>query len=196
MDTAALAQVVEVLSEAFHDYPVMRWVLGTGGDYDARLRTLVGFFVQARVLRSEPILLEPDRGRPSAAALVSFPGRVTSPASMDDLREAVWRELGSGPRRRYTAFGEACLPLSAPVPQFHLNMVGVSAEARGTGAGRRLIERVQALSAASDWSQGVGLTTEDPANVPLYQYLGYAIVGHARVSSELETWAFFRPDAE
>jgi GNAT superfamily N-acetyltransferase len=196
VEESALAQVVGVLCEAFHDYPVMRWVLGKDGDYEGRLRTLVGFFVQARVLRSEPILMEPESGRASAAALVSFPGRVTSPASMDDLRDAVWRELGPGPRGRYAAFGEACLPLSAPVPQVHLNMVGVSAAARGTGAARRLIERVHALSAAEEWSQGVGLTTEDPANVPLYQHLGYTIVGHARVSSHLETWAFFRPDAE
>jgi hypothetical protein len=38
------------------------------------------------------------------------------------------------------------------------------------------------------------LTTEDPANVPLYESFGYEITGHARVSADVETWAFYRPD--
>lgn len=194
MQNVVPAEVVEVLAEAFHDYPVMRWVLGPEGDYARRLRSLVGFFVEARVLRSEPILVEPLGGRPTAAALVSFPGRVRSPPPIDELRAAVWNELGSGPRERYERFGGACMPLALAVPQVHLNMIGVTGAARGTGVARRLIERVHELSATQEWSRGVGLTTEDPANVPLYEHLGYRVVGHARVSEELETWAFFRPD--
>lgn len=45
-------------------------------------------------------------------------------------------------------------------------------------------------------SGGVSLTTEDPANVPLYENFGYEITGHARVSAEVETWAFYRPDRQ
>jgi alkyl hydroperoxide reductase subunit AhpC len=36
-------------------------------------------------------------------------------------------------------------------------------------------------------SCGVTLTTEDPTNVPIYEHVGYAIVGTARVSETLET---------
>ena len=35
---------------------------------------------------------------------------------------------------------------------------------------------------------------EDPANVSLYQYFGYEIVGNAMFAPEYETWAFFRRD--
>jgi len=30
--------------------------------------------------------------------------------------------------------------------------------------------------------------------VPIYQHLGYEIVGHATVAPDLRTWGFFRPD--
>ena len=40
--------VVSVLSEAFYDYPVMRYVLGAHADYDRRLRAFVDFAVTAR----------------------------------------------------------------------------------------------------------------------------------------------------
>jgi hypothetical protein len=40
----------------------------------------------------------------------------------------------------------------------------------------------------------VTLSTEDPKNVPVYQHVGYGVVGQARVTDDLETWFFFRPD--
>ena len=41
---------------------------------------------------------------------------------------------------------------------------------------------------------GVTLTTEDQANVSLYEHLGYEVVGQETVAPELRTWGFFRPD--
>ncbi|MCH8811322.1 MAG: hypothetical protein IID07_05790, partial [Gemmatimonadetes bacterium] len=50
-------EVTRVLCEAFYDYPVMRYVIGGGqADYGRRVRTLVHFFVMARVLRNEELL--------------------------------------------------------------------------------------------------------------------------------------------
>jgi hypothetical protein len=40
----------------------------------------------------------------------------------------------------------------------------------------------------------VTLSTEDPANVPLYQHFGYQVTGHTRVAPALEAWVFFRPN--
>ena len=41
---------------------------------------------------------------------------------------------------------------------------------------------------------GVTLTTEDQANVSLYEQLGYEVVGQVVVAPELRTRGFFRPD--
>ena len=74
-----VADVVSVLSEAFFDYPVMRFILGTEPDYSARLERLVTFFVMARVLRDGALLGVRGPRRLEAAALVAHPGAATRP---------------------------------------------------------------------------------------------------------------------
>ena len=52
--------LTDVLCDAFHDYPVMRFIVGerdSDDTYDDRLRRLVRFFVSARTLRGDPALL-------------------------------------------------------------------------------------------------------------------------------------------
>jgi GNAT superfamily N-acetyltransferase len=188
-------QIVHVLCDAFHDYPVMRLVLGTtAGPSDSRLRRLIAFFVMARALRDEPMLGVYSGSTLAAAAIASYPDRPVHPPELDTLREAVWRELGSAERERYEACGRVWQSLAVDVPHIHLNMIGVRGSAQGRGLGRLLLDRVHRLSGETPGSMGVTLTTEDPANVPLYERAGYEIVGHAPLAPDVETWSFFRPD--
>ena len=190
-----VGEVVGVLCESFFDYPTLRFVLRPApGRYEKQLRALVHFFVMARVLRGEVLLgIGDDKGL-AAAALVSRPNGPEAPPELGHLREKLWAELGASARSRYEAFGAACAPFQVAAPHIHLNMVGVRRGAQGEGLGRRLIEHVHALSREDSQSAGVKLTTEDPANVSLYEYLGYEVVGQAVVAPELTTWGFFRPD--
>lgn len=187
--------VADVFCDAFRDYPVMRWVVGAAGDaYEARLRTLIGLFVAARALRGEPMLaIEVDR-RLVAAATVSFPGQGEEPAAMAAVREATWGELGAEARARYERCGVAWQAFDVEGPHTHLNMIGVRPAQRGKGLAALLLAEVHELSRTSPGSQGVTLTTENAANVPFYQKAGYHVVGQARISPELETWSFFRPE--
>ena len=186
---------VDVLCDAFHDYPVMRHVLGPGGDYDARLKTLVGMFVAARVLREEPVLAVRDGGEVVAVAIVTLPGSRPSPQSFLNLREAVFRELGDDARIRYEAYGAVASTLLPTEPQHHLNMIGVRHTHMGRGLARILLEAVHDLARADKNSAGVSLSTELKKNVALYEYFGYTVIGHARVTDDLETWGFFRRHA-
>ena len=190
-----MPEVTRVLSEAFYDYPVMRYVLGEHhNDYEQRLSTLVHFFVMARVLRDEDLLGTMAGADLAATALVSYPGRRESPDELAVLRDNVWDELGSETWSRYAAFGAACAPFEVPNPHIHLNMIGVSRAAQGSGLGRVLMDHVHGMSLGDPLSEGVTLTTEDSSNVPLYEHFGYRVVGHAHVPPGLETWGFFRPD--
>ena len=184
-----------VLCEAFHDYPVMQWVLApAGADYDRQLARMVGFFVAARTFRGEPLLGIDHEGSLGAVAMLSDPNGPPIPTELGAEREAMWSDLGQEARSRYEAFGAACAPLLVTEPHLHLNMIGTRVEARGKGYGRVLLEFVHAMSERDPDSGGVSLTTEDPANVPLYESFGYSITGRARVSPEVETWAFYRPN--
>ena len=92
LSTAQTEDAVSVLCDTFRDYPVMRYVLGSNGNYDRRLRTLIGFFVSARVYRDEPVLGVYGRtGTLSATALVSLlPDKREAPDALATRREQVW----------------------------------------------------------------------------------------------------------
>jgi GNAT superfamily N-acetyltransferase len=196
LSAADVEAATDVLSESFHDYPVMRWVIGgSGPEYKRRLRRLIGYFVDARILRDEPLLGVDSGPDLAAVAMISYPDGPASPDELAARRESVWTDLGSEARGRYETFGAAFAPLLVTVPHIHLNMIGVRREERGRGYGQRLLESVHAHSATLPGSRGVSLTTEDPANLPLYAKFGYEQTGHAVVADGLETWAFFRPDA-
>jgi len=183
-----------VLCEAFHDYPVMRFVLGAGPDYDRRLRTLIGFFVTARILREDLILgCTDNRGDLAAVALVTLPVRGDPPEALAVRREAVWQELGSAERTRYEAFGAAAQEFHIGAPHHHLNMIGVRPSHLGRGHANPLLHQVHALADQDPNSCGVSLSTESERNVKLYEHFGYHRLGYARVAAELETWAMFRP---
>jgi ribosomal protein S18 acetylase RimI-like enzyme len=188
-----VSRVIDTLTQAFRDYPVMRYVLGDcGEEYDVRLRTLVGFFVMARALRDEPLFGIPENDQLCAAAIVSYPERAESPEELGVLREQVWAEVGHDARVRYDRCGQIWRPLGIETPHIHLNMIGVLPSHQGRGLARRLLDHVHGLSRSTPGSEGVTLTTEDPGNVAIYRRVGYEVVGHARVAPELETWAMFR----
>jgi GNAT superfamily N-acetyltransferase len=187
-------EAVAVLCDAFQDYPVMRYVLGPANGYERRLRSLIGYFVAARVLREELVLGVYDEGGILAAvALVTLPGERELPEALLLKREAMWERLGAAERQRYEAFGEAAGQFTVDAPHHHLNMIGVRQSHAGRGFGRQLLDGVHGLSRGDAGSCGTTLSTESAANVPLYQKFGYRLLGHARVAEELETWAFFRP---
>jgi GNAT superfamily N-acetyltransferase len=187
-------QAVTVLCDAFHDYPVMRYVLGPGDGYDRRLRTLIGFFVSARVFRQEPVLGIYDRdGTLAAAALVTLPGERPVPEALSIHRESMWQELGPAERERYEAYGSACAQFAVEAPHHYLNMIGIRRSHMGRGLARNLLDAVHQMSDADDGSAGVSLSTEAAQNLPLYEHFGYRQLGHAVVGPGLETWVFFRP---
>lgn len=195
LDVSHAAQSVDVLFEAFSDYPVMRYMLGPAeGDYEDSLRRLIHYFVMARFLRTEPVLGVLDGSDAVASAIVTLPGDRQPPPEMAELREQVWAAIGPVARSRYEEYGEACLEFELDAPTYHLNMIGVREAARGRGLGRLLIEAVHRMSLDDALSTGVTLTTEVAENIPLYEHLGYEIIGHARFGVGVETWGFFRPD--
>lgn len=194
LEPVAQDDIVGVLCDAFADYPVMRDVIGESGQYERDLRTLISFFVGCRVLRADPLFGVRGPDGLVAAAIVSRP-EVPSPASVTELREETWTRLGEEARARYTEFGEATAGFDVDEPHIHLNMIGAASSARGKGFGRTLLEAVHAYSAGDPTSCGVSLTTEASANVSLYEYFGYEVVGEARIREAFTSWGLYRRDA-
>jgi GNAT superfamily N-acetyltransferase len=193
-----LVEIVSVLSDAFQDYPVMRYVLGpdvpgVGAPYKVRLHRLVQLFVSARAYRNEPMMGVRDAsGGLVAAAVMSLPKSPTPLPAFIALREAVWAELGPEARSRYDAYVAAANFFAAMPPHHHLNMIGVRRAQQRSGLAREVLDAVHRLPSEDPESAGVSLTTERFENVAFYERFGYKVVGHARVGPELETWGLFR----
>jgi ribosomal protein S18 acetylase RimI-like enzyme len=192
-------EAVDVLSEAFFDYPVMRYVIGdVGEDYSRRLRHLVSFFTEARFTRKDLVLAVIEAGKMVAVASINLPreGPLEFSGGIDPLephRQKVWTDLGPEARVRYEEYGAAAASAPFPDPHYHLGMIGVRRDAAGKGHARRLLDYLHRLSADHPSSLGVSLATENPRNVSLYEHFGYSIVSHEKVG-DMETWGFFRPD--
>jgi ribosomal protein S18 acetylase RimI-like enzyme len=190
--TAAL--VTSVLCESFHDYPVMRFVLGDTVHYDRQLDRLIGLFVAARTLLDDTVLGVMMGAQLVAVATTSNPAQPAHP-QLAELRAEVWNSLGADAAARYQQCVQGWDSMASQVPQLHVNMIGVRREYQGQGLARRLLEQVHELAAQSGTAEGVSLTTEHPQNVAFYQHLGYHIIGQAQIAPGLQAWSFFRPNA-
>jgi hypothetical protein len=77
-------------------------------------------------------------------------------------------------------------------PHYFLGMLGVTKQNHGKGYSRPLLDEVKRMSASDSGSTGVCLTTEDEANVCLYQHFGYQVISESDID-ELHSWCMFLP---
>ena len=188
-------QVVDVLCAAFVGYPVMRHVLADAGtDYDDRLRTLIGFFCNKRLIRDWPVLGVRRDGALAAAALVSEPGSAPTPTEVEALRADVAARIGAAAWQRLERYERESDRDAPEEPHHFLGVIGVHPESQGLGFGRILMDEVARMSRDHPHSTGVCLNTESRHNVRFYEHLGYRVIGHRAIDG-LETWCMFLPDS-
>jgi GNAT superfamily N-acetyltransferase len=188
-----LDDVVDVFADAFAGYPVMRHTVGPNGDVAARERRLVRLFVTRRVARGGPMYGVWRAGAGCAvlgAILLTYPNEPETPEVARISAEA-WAELGDDARVRYDEYARASNFFAAYPPHLHLNMIGVRRSRKGTGLGRRLLEKTRELAEADLRLAGVSLTTEIPRNVELYRHFGYEVVGQAAFGPGITTWGMY-----
>jgi len=185
-------EVVGVLADAFSNYPVMRFVLGPGGNTAPRLAQLIGFFVFRRIRLGGPMFgVRDEMAALVGAAVMTLPFEPQAPADVLQKRDEVWNSLGQDCRERHDIYGAHAKTVLVSEPHHHLNMIGVRHSRHGDGLARPLLEA--AIDLANDPnSAGLTLTTETPANVRLYQHFGFEVSGHVQIAPELETWGLFR----
>lgn len=200
LSPAPVDEIVDVMADAFRGYPVMRFVVGSGGDAGevaARERRLVDLFVRRRIARGGPAFGVCERGQAggvdiAGAAVLTLPVEPDPPAEVAEMAAAAWRDLGDDARLRYEVYAAAASTVGVAEPHHHLNMIGVRPVHLGKGLSRPLIEAVLRLAEVDQASAGVSLTTEMPRNVDLYRHFGFDVTGEADVAPGLHTWGMFR----
>ena len=184
--------VVDVLCHSFREYPVMRFVLGPDGDHEERLRSLIEFFTDVRFAMEWPVLGVVVGEEVVAVALVNEPHDKTFLERFQEGLDRVKAQLGEAAFHRLGRFEGAAEVNESRELHYFVGMLGVLPEEQGRGYARLLLEYVRRLSEDAGCA-GVALSTEDPANVPFYEYMGFEVVGQGSVDG-LSTWAMWWPN--
>ncbi len=186
-------EVVSVLCSAFHDYPVMRFVLkSTGANYENDLKALVGFFCEVRLTRNWPVLgIRAEDGTLIAAALVN--DLVLHPLPLPDQPlQQLKKTIGEEAYERLVAYENQSSIGEPKVPHHFLGMIGVDPHHQKKGYAGALMSFVKEMAGKNPESNGVCLSTEIPSNVPFYEGFGYHVISEADVG-ELHSWCMFLP---
>jgi GNAT superfamily N-acetyltransferase len=187
-------RVIDALAAAFHDYPVMRFVLSDAGDeYDQRLSYLIGFYCDKRLIHGWPVLGIRHGPELVAVALVTAPGGVSESPEFRRTHLELARAIGRDAYDRMARYERESSGQEPKEPHYFLGMLGVAPGHQGSGYGRILLEHIQVMSEEHSISTGVSLSTEDSSNVAYYQRAGYRVLGEADVD-EIHTWCLFRPN--
>lgn len=185
--------VVELLVSAFFDYPVMRYVVGEE-DYRSRVRNLICGYTDMRLDHGWPVLGCRIDGELGAAALISPSGGMPDPAVVGRLEDGLRAAIGHEAYERMERFEAASDANEPDGPHHFVGMLGVLPRAQGNGLGRAVLDAVKGMAVA-DGLRGVSLSTEDPANLPFYEHMGFSVIGHADLGG-LETWSLAWPAPE
>lgn len=189
-----LDEAANVLVRAFEDYPLMRYFFeDKGNDYFRCVRDAMHFVCAARLTLGYSLKGVEEEGRLVAVACINHPEEKEWPASLENDMNTLMESLGEQAATRLGQFGELVGAHHPQQPHFYLVAVGVEPQAQGKGYGRALLELVQEMSQAHPFSTGVGLDTETPLNVPLYQHFDYQVTGQGKLE-EIDIWFFFRPN--
>jgi ribosomal protein S18 acetylase RimI-like enzyme len=184
-------QVVSVLSAAFHDYPVMRFVLkSTGANYEKDLNALVAFFCEVRLTRNWPVLgIRAENGSLVAAALVN--DLLLNPLPLPEQPLQQLKEtIGDEAYQRLVAY-ELQSSIGEPKVLHHfLGMIGVHPYYQKKGYADALMNFIKEFAMKNPESNGVCLSTEIPWNVRFYEHHGYRVISEADVG-ELHSWCMF-----
>ncbi len=186
-----LDEAADVLARAFADYPLMAYLFdGTGPAAFESIRETFRLTCEAHWINGDPVKGVMQDGRLIAAACLQGTERKPWPGS---LEQAFTERVSEGAVERFGQFEELVTAHRPSEPHLYLVAIGVLPEARGRGVGGVLLDHIHALSAAHPVSTGVGLDTETPANVALYERFQYRVTAQGQVA-DVPFWCMFRPD--
>lgn len=202
----AATQVIEIpaerqgeaaglLARAFAHDPLMLHLFDGGPGYRARLTGFLRYTCEVQLAMGWPLLGLVPRTRLAAVAAVTPPEPAPWPEALTERYTALAARLSPQQRERlecYAALPGARMP---DTPLFYVGMIGVRPESQGRGYARRLLDEIHRRAAAHPSTTGVGLDTENKANVQLYQHLGYRVVGRMPFNG-LTIWCLFRPNQQ
>ena len=191
-----LDEAVAVLTQAFTDDPLMRYVFaGWDGQITTPLRTLFHFSCEVRYELDWPLYGIVQGGRLAGVLGVTAVEDKPWPAALSAIYGDFMATVGPAAADRFDRYPALADPHRPATPNYSVGVIGILPSAQGQGLGRRLLAVIHALSAAHPTSTGVYLDTENEASKAFYERCGYRTIAHERLDDTVDIWCLFRPDA-
>jgi len=186
---ADAAQLEVVMASAFHDDPVIGWLMPDASRRPARLRRFFGIELRHVALPRGNVWTTSDL---SAAALVMPPGRWRVPP-LATLREG--RAFGTrlGRAARLGAAMEWRHAREVRGPHYYVRDVGVLPEMQGKGLGSALMATT--LERCDREGLPAYLEASSERSAALYERLGFEHLGELSVLGSPPLWLMSRPPA-
>jgi GNAT superfamily N-acetyltransferase len=188
-------EAAAVLAAAFWDYPMMGWFFaGAGEKYGEHLTEMCRLSCELRLLVGWPLLGVEIDGKLAGVACVATAEDIHDVPELPVMEERLMARVGPEVEQRFEAYAkvkDANLPAGV---HWYLTMIGVDPACHGKGCGGVLLRRIHEMVAADSTVTGIGLDTQAPANVALYEHFGYEITAKTMVG-DVDMWCMFRPSA-
>jgi ribosomal protein S18 acetylase RimI-like enzyme len=180
-----------ILARAFIDDPAMAYLFRDAAD---RPRRLARFFALITSIDATPELwtLAGDAGATDAAvALWRPPGQWQTPLAAMLLQALPLIQVFGLSLRRALAMQGQMEAHHPPVPHWYLQFVGCVPERHGHGLGGAVI-RARLAQCDAD-AMPAALETATPANIGIYESLGFAVTGSYQIKSGgPQFWSMWR----
>ncbi|MGE2714927.1 GNAT family N-acetyltransferase [Mycolicibacterium litorale] len=169
----------EVLGRAFHDDPVMRWVLPDGAARTRGLKRMFATMTRHHFLRGGGVEVACARDALGAAALWDPPGRwkqtrLEELLMMPAFVRAFGSRVGHGQQ-----VAELLKENHPEEPHWYLAIIGSDPSVRGTGLGQALM-RSRLDRCDAEYAPAY-LESSNPDNIPYYERFGFEVTGELRV---------------
>lgn len=184
--------IIAALAAAFQDDPALSWLFADAATRPERLRRFFKLITAADARPGDWHVAERD-GQVQGAALWRPPGHWAIPTSamLANLPGLISCFGGTLPRALGMQAQMDRHHLQAP--HWYLQFVGVHPAAQGQGLGGAVIRA--GLARADAARQPCYLETATPANVPLYEALGFAVAKTYDIKAGPHFWSMPRPAA-
>ncbi|WP_409344575.1 GNAT family N-acetyltransferase [Paenibacillus sp. MBLB4367] len=191
-------QAVAMLPEAFANDPLFHYLFaGAPAGRKIQTRQFFSFLFDKSLILKESLIGATENGVLCGAASIELP---TSTAGAGVLLNPLFlyramRLFGSIPIRSFTMLNrymQLTVSVRPKVPHHYLVFLGVAPERQGKGLGSMLLHEIHEMADRDPSSAGIGLDTENPENVRLYERFGYRVVAGKRLGG-IMVYGMFRP---
>lgn len=168
---AHVPAIIETLALAFQDDPAVSWIIPDAAERAKRLPRMFAILTPADMAAGMALRSSNDE----VATLWRAPGQAHTPMlQMLRLALPLWRTFGTALGRALAISGAIDAHHPQGIDYLYLHYAGVRPQAQGKGWGGAAIRA--GLAQAREQGKPTFLETATPANVGLYQSLGFRVL--------------------